>query len=256
MAHGDSEVLATQSGLPHQPKMAELLAAEVRRDILSGVYKPGESISSEATLMERFNVSRPTLREALRLLEAQQLITVRRGSHHGPVASLPDAALTARSFAMLLHLRRGTVADIYQFRMIFEPVAARLAAELATDEQIVDLRAILEAEYQARDDFSAFTILAWNFHTRLVALSGNLAMALVAETFERISKRHAEEYLAAADDSEGQSLLSYKAHTRLVDLLAARKGKDAERFWTKHMAIAGEKLLANSDKLSIIELLA
>jgi DNA-binding FadR family transcriptional regulator len=255
VAQSDTGFVAARSALPHQPKMAELVAAEIRREILSGEYQPGESISSEAALMERFDVSRPTLREALRLLESQQLITVRRGSHRGPVATLPDAALTARGFAMLLQLRKGTVADIYQFRMIFEPVAARMAAENATDAELAQLGEILEAEYSAREDFSAFTLLAWKFHSELVRLSGNLAMALVAETFERISRRHAAEYMSAVDDSEGQSLLSYKAHARLVDLLLKRKGKEAERFWTRHMALAGEKLLANPGDLSIIELM-
>jgi DNA-binding FadR family transcriptional regulator len=235
--------------------MAELVAAEIRREILRGDYEPGDSISSEAALIERFDVSRPTLREALRLLESQQLISVRRGSHRGPVASLPDAALTARGFAMLLQLRKGTVADIYQFRMIFEPVAARMAAENASDEEIAELGEILEAEYAAREDFSAFTLLAWRFHSQLVRMSGNHAMALVAETFEQISRRHAAEYMSAVSDTEGQSLLSYRAHVRLVELLSKRRGKDAERFWTRHMAAAGEKLLADSEKLSIIELI-
>jgi DNA-binding FadR family transcriptional regulator len=235
--------------------MAELVAAEIRREILRGEHQPGDSISSEAALMERFDVSRPTLREALRLLESQQLITVRRGSHRGPVAALPDAALSARSFALLLQLRKGTVADIYQFRMIFEPVAARMAAENATDAELAALRTYLDAEYAARADFGTFTVLAWRFHSDLVRLSGNLAMSLVAETFERISRRHADEYMAAVKDSEEQSKLSYRAHTHLVDLLEKRQGDKAEKYWARHMAAAGEKLLAIPGKLSLIELL-
>jgi DNA-binding FadR family transcriptional regulator len=243
-----------RSALPYQPKMAELVAAEIRREILRGEHAPGDSISSEATLMERFDVSRPTLREALRLLESQQLITVRRGSHRGPVATLPDAAISARSLALLLHLRKGTVADIYQFRSIFEPPAARMAAALAADDEIDALRSILYAEYEASSDFSVFTVLAWRFHSELVRLSGNVAMTLIAETFERISRRHANEYMAAVDDSEGESQLSYRAHKHLVDLLADRQGDRAEAFWARHMAAAGERLLANADQLSIIEL--
>ncbi len=244
-----------KSSRPYVPKMAELVAAELRNEILRGDYPPGESLSSEAALVGRFEVSRPTLREALRLLESQQLITVRRGSHRGPVASLPNAELTARSFAILLQLRKGTVADIYQFRMIFEPTAARMAAENASDAELSSLREVLDAEFASRDDFGAFTLLAWRFHSQLVRLSGNKAMALVAETFERISQRHAAEYLKNVENSQQQSELAYRAHTHLVDLLAKRKGREAERFWTKHMAVAGEQLLANAEKLSIIELM-
>lgn len=240
---------------PHMPKMAELLAAELRKEILRGDYAPGESLSSEAALVERFDVSRPTLREALRLLESQQLITVRRGSHRGPIANLPDAELTARSFALLLQLRKGTVADIYQFRMIFEPAAARMAAERATDAELGSLREVLDAEYGSRDDFSAFTVVAWRFHSELVRLAGNPAMTLVAETFEHISHRHAAQYMSSVENSQEQSELAYRAHRRLVDLLTKRKGAEAERFWMRHMAAAGEKLLTNTERLSIIELM-
>lgn len=255
MAQVGNGAAPKDSSRPYIPKMAELVAAELRNEILRGDYPPGESLSSEAMLVERFDVSRPTLREALRLLESQQLITVRRGSHRGPVASLPDAKLTARSFALLLQLRKGTVADIYQFRMIFEPAATRMAAENASDDELASLREVLDAEFASRDDFSAFTLLAWRFHSELVRLSGNTVMALVAETFERISRRHAAEYLANVENSQEQSELAYRAHSHLVDLLVKRKGREAERFWTKHMAVAGERLLANPEQLSIIELM-
>src|ERR1700758_1418506 len=101
------------------PKMAQVIAAELRAKILRGEFKPGDSLLSEATLMEQYDVSRPTLREALRLLEAQNLISVRRGSHRGPVVSLPDASVTARAVAIQLQLRGATLADVYQFRMIY-----------------------------------------------------------------------------------------------------------------------------------------
>lgn len=240
---------------PQMPKMAELVAALIRNDILSGKYLPGESLSPESDLIERYDVSRPTLREALRLLEAQQLVTVRRGSHSGPTARLPDASVTASSFAMLLQLRNGTTADIYQFRMIFEPVAARMAADRATQEELSSLRSLLDAEFKLQDDFSAFTVVAWRFHSEMVGLSGNRAMALVAETFEHISQRHAAVYMSNIENSQKQSQLAYKAHKRLVDLLEQRRGADAEKFWLRHMKITGDKFLANVEHLPVIELL-
>jgi DNA-binding GntR family transcriptional regulator len=57
------------------------------------------------------------------------------------------------------------------------------------------------------------------------------------------------------ENSQEQSELAYRAHRRLVDLLTKRKGAEAERFWTRHMAAAGEKLLTNTERLSIIELM-
>ena len=64
-------------------KTGELIAAQLRRQIVRGVLKPGQTLPPETQLMEHFGVSRPTLREAFRILEAETLISVRRGSRGG-----------------------------------------------------------------------------------------------------------------------------------------------------------------------------
>ena len=243
-------------GAAHRiPKMAEVIAAELRAKILGGELQPGESLLSEATLMEQYDVSRPTLREALRLLEAQDLVTVRRGSHRGPVVSLPDSSVVARSVAIQLHLRKATLADVLRFRMIFEPPAARLAAENATPEGIESLRSILTEETESRGDYAAFAAVSWRFHTVLINISGNATMAVVAESLQHISERLAIKSLAAAHDRESQQTLSLKAHNRLVKLIEKRAGAEAERFWGRHMAGVAEILMEAAESLSITELL-
>jgi DNA-binding transcriptional MocR family regulator len=88
-------------GVAHRiPAMAEVLAAGLRSRILEGELNPGESLLSEAILMEKYEVSRPALREALRLLEAKDHISVRRGSHRELVVSLPDGGVAARAAAI------------------------------------------------------------------------------------------------------------------------------------------------------------
>jgi DNA-binding FadR family transcriptional regulator len=235
------------------PKVAELVASELRTKILTGELLPGESISTESLLMEEYDVSRPTLREALRLLESQQLITVRRGSHHGPVVTLPDAAVSAVSFAMLLQLRSATLTDIYAFRQIYEPTAARLAAEKATPEEVSALRAILDEETARTDDREAFTVPAWRFHTELVRMSGNITMTLVTEVLEQISQRHAASQVVAITPE--QTRLSMKSHAKLVELIAAGRGAEAERHWRRHMQAAADTLLREGGLASIVELL-
>jgi len=241
-------------GTPTIPKMAELIAAELRAKILSGELKPGESLLSEASLVEEYDVSRPTLREALRLLEAQELVTVRRGSHRGPVVSLPDISVAARSVAIQLQLRRATLADVYRFRMIFEPPAVRMAAESATQQDIQALRAVLEEEDVRRGDFSAFAAVSWRFHTVLINLSANPAMAVIAESLQRISERHAAQSLAAADDRDKQQKRALRAHRKLVDLIEAGAGAEAEQFWRTHMAAVAKVVLEKAEGYVITEL--
>ncbi|WP_216892611.1 FadR/GntR family transcriptional regulator [Nocardia alni] len=236
------------------PKMAEVVAADLRQRILRGEFVEGDSLSPESALVEEYEISRPTLREALRLLEAQQLISVRRGSHKGAVVSLPGSDLAVDPFTILLQLRGATLNDVYRFRMIFEPQAVRIAAEKASAQEISDLRELLDQEARARRDAKVFPGVAWRFHTELVRLSGNVTMTLVAETLERISERHARTVASEWPDAEKQLDRAYRAHKKLVGLIADRQGEEAERFWAKHMATVGKQLISDADRTRIIEL--
>lgn len=245
----------TSSSAAHRiPKMAEVIAAELRTKILSKEFRPGDSLYSEASLMEQYDVSRPTLREALRLLEAQHLISVRRGSRRGPVVSLPDISVAAQSVAIQLQLRDATMADVYQFRAIFEPDAARLAAERATGEDIIELRHLIVEIEQAKPDYSEFARESWRFHRALVNIAGNATMSVVAETLHTISEEHARRSLAAWNDRAGQQNRAVKALQRLVDLIEQGDGLAAKEYWAAHMANVALRLVDDLSGTSITEL--
>ncbi|BBX66459.1 GntR family transcriptional regulator [Mycobacterium saskatchewanense] len=247
--------LTTPASNRRVPKISEIVASELRQKILRGEIREGESLSPESALVEEYNVSRPSLREALRLLESEGLVAIRRGSHRGPIAARPDTEQVVNVFTMHLQLRQATIADVYRFRMIFEPAAARMAAETATDEDVAALQALLTEEKAAIDDGGDFGAIAWRFHSELVRLSGNITMTLVTETLEKISARHAAAMLLGWDDQEEQRIRAYRAHRRLVGLIERHESEKAQQFWAKHMAQAGERLLENSATLEIIELL-
>src|SRR5206468_12578040 len=90
----------------------------------------GELLGREPELVERFGVSRPSLREALRILEAEQLIAVVRGVRGGVVVNAPDSRVTARTAAMVLQSRNVSVADVLEARHLLEPLAARAIASM------------------------------------------------------------------------------------------------------------------------------
>jgi GntR family transcriptional repressor for pyruvate dehydrogenase complex len=237
------------------PKLAEVIAAELRSRILSGELKPGESLLSEATLIEKYEVSRPTLREALRLLEAQSLISVRRGSHRGPVVVHPDGDVVARAVAIQLQLRGAALADVYEFRMAYEPAAARMAAERADDDGVARLRAVLTDEVAAVGDDHAFADAAWRFHSALVELSGNTTMGIVTASLQHISAQHAERSMSGSAEHLRWQELSVKAHRQLVDLIEQRAGAEAERFWAGHMAAVAQIQRAATEGQLVRELL-
>ena len=87
------------------PKVAELVADDLRRKIIRGQLPLGDTLPNEPTLLDVYNVSRPTLREALRILESEGLVTIKRGAQGGQV-HVPDMAVAARHVALQMQVRR------------------------------------------------------------------------------------------------------------------------------------------------------
>jgi DNA-binding FadR family transcriptional regulator len=111
------------------PKAAELVAASIRSAIIRAEIASGENLPPEAKLLEMFEVSRPTIREALRILEFEDLISVSRGARGGAKVKAPSPDFVSRAMGVALQARNVVLGDIYQARMIVEPAAAKLAAE-------------------------------------------------------------------------------------------------------------------------------
>ena len=154
----------SSSGDVRLPKVAELVAREIRRRIINGDVVAGDPLPNEAELTALFGVSRPTLREALRLLESDGLIEVKRGVRGGPRVRVPDVAVTARHAAMLLQMRGTTMEDLIGARMIVEPAAVRELARRSSKADVKALREAHQTELDAGDDYDANAHHATMFH--------------------------------------------------------------------------------------------
>src|SRR2546427_552984 len=129
------------------------IADEIRSLIVAGTLSEGDSLGHEPDLVERFGVSRPSLREALRILEAEGLVTVVRGVRGGVVVHEPDGRMTARTAALLLQARNVPLADVFQARNLLEPIAARTIATMrGRRAAIKELRALIGEEEAAIED--------------------------------------------------------------------------------------------------------
>lgn len=101
---GRAEVNYSTPAQFHIPKIAELIATTIRADIASGALKTGDQIPTEIEMTDRFRVSRPTAREAMRILEVAGLILTRRGSQGGAFVQAPTVIPLARQLGV--HLDR------------------------------------------------------------------------------------------------------------------------------------------------------
>lgn len=231
-------------------KMAALVAVRVRQMIVKGELTEGDWLPTEAELMQRFGVSRPTLREASRLLEADSLIRIRRGPPGGARVHLPGPDAAAPLFGLLLTLTGTTVRDVYEARMVIEQIAAHRLAEHGNPAQHAMLG--LEARHArtALGDSAAFTAASVAFHQRIVELSGNRTLATVAGMLAEIISRHtALAFRESREDPaviERRQALAVRAYDRLSALVADRDASGAQRFWDTHMEAAGAYLFHGS----------
>ena len=100
--------------------MPQMLADDIRMQLISGEMVPGQPLPPEKELLATYAVSRPTLREAMRILEAESLVETVRGMNGGAVLRAPDPFVVIRQAAVLLQLRGTTFADVYAARAVLE----------------------------------------------------------------------------------------------------------------------------------------
>ena len=232
------------------------IADELRSLIIAGELSEGDSLGHEPDLVERFGVSRPSLREALRILEAEGFITVVRGVRGGVVVHEPDQRMTARTTAMVLQARNVALADVFEARAQLEPLAARAIASMRGRRSIVsELSDLVTLEEAAVEDPIAFGVANAVFHERLVALAGNQTLTIVAEMINEIVA--AVTAVSQADDATGSVSVrrrGIKSQRRLLELLESGDGPAAEEFWRSHMAVVGRVMLGQ-DASTVVDLL-
>ncbi|HVW41081.1 MAG TPA: FCD domain-containing protein [Amycolatopsis sp.] len=249
---------ASDRNLVRPKKMADMVADRIRRMIARGEIGDGEWLPTEPELMERFGVSRPTLREAFRLLEADSLVTIRRGPPGGARVTVPGPEAAAAQFGLLLTLSTTTLRDVYEARMVIEPAAAgdlarrgNAAARKALVEELEKSRAAVETA-----DFGQQSV---RFHRRVVELAGNQTLATVIGMLSEIVSRQLARLYDEAPDTTVDTLASnrkaVRAYERLVELVEARDGDEAEAFWLRHMRAARTHLFRGGDDTQVVDLL-
>jgi len=199
-------------------------------------------LPKQEDLMAEFGISLPPMREALRILETEGLITVRRGNTGGAVVHQPQATKAAYMLGLVLQSRDVPVHDILNALRRLEPVcAAACAAREDRDEAVLPrLRATLEAAKDAIEDGVEYTRLARQFHADLVACCGNETMILVIGALESLWSAHVEE-------SRGQRRLgsfadidvrrvSAKEHEILYRQIADGNERGAEKTVRDHLS--------------------
>ena len=170
-------------------KTSETVAHDIVADIVGRDLQPGDRLPLEATMQATYRVSRASLREALRLLEVQGLISIKPGPGGGPVVGTVDARYLARTSALYYNLGGSSYREVFDVQLLLEPLAAEAAARNPDRELVAAVLAPLLAAQHPLDG-PAWYQSAFEFHHAVYLLGGNRVQNLITQSVAHIVADH------------------------------------------------------------------
>jgi DNA-binding FadR family transcriptional regulator len=235
--------------------MADQVATVLRRMFIRGEIAEGTMLPPESELMERFGVSRPTLREAFRVLESESLIVMHRGVRGGARVTRPRRETLARYAGLILEYEGVTLKDVYEARITLEtPMVVQLAKD-RDPAVIAELERIVEQDAQLEPGDAAVERLT-DFHAAIARLSGNKTLQIVTDMLHHIVVK-ANRSLQPTEGARAEQARrrSAKTHRIVLDLIKSGEADKAGALWRRHLEKAEEFVLSGSELSTVVDLL-
>src|SRR6202012_5682661 len=214
------------------PKASDVLAGELRERILTGELAEGDSLPAERELVKQAQMSRATVREALRILEVQNLVQVKAGRAGGAFVQRPTTKSMASSVSMLIRGRRIKLVDLMETREALEPFCAELAARNRTADDLTELDRANEAIADTEADLEQFLQANLDWHVGVAVASHNeLLIGLMTALSQAI---YAGTKNAAFVDTEIRMVTS-QAHRAITTAIRECDATAAERRMRRHV---------------------
>lgn len=172
---------------PRRQKIAVTIAQQIVAEIARRRYPPGTKLPGEREMLAQYEVGRGTLRESLRFLEMNGVLTVKPGPGGGPVVAEPDAHDLASTLGLFLELKGTSFGAILELRETLEPSIAGLAAAAKNKQAIARIAESVESMRVNIDDTERFLQANEAFHDRVATASGNPILALLLGSLDHIT---------------------------------------------------------------------
>jgi DNA-binding FadR family transcriptional regulator len=203
-------------------RVSQVIVDQIRLLMQQGRLKVNDRLPSERALCEQFGVSRVTVREALRVLEANGLVEIRVGSRGGAFVAVPSSARVGKGLADLLNLSPLTAAEVTEARMVFELGIVPIVVERATPEDIAELRELCDRQQNALKDESYSATLSAEFHVRVAACTHNAAIEMLVQSF------HGPLLMSLKEAKVAAPLMGPRGNTEHLEFVNALERHDAE----------------------------
>ncbi len=215
------------------PKTSEVLAKELRRQILGGAFPPGSTLPAESELVAQTGLSRGSVREALRILESESLVVTRPGRYGGSVVQRPGDESLRRSISIFVQGRGISLISLLQTREAVEPSLAALAAKNRTEEELEELIRATERVEAAFADTPKFLLENVDWHMAIAAASHNELLRGFMHSLAKMVHKVSAIDNFASDDVRKKVLY---AHRTILEAITAKDEKAAERRMARHLA--------------------
>lgn len=213
-------------------KRASVVAQQLVKMIREDNLKTGDPLPPEHEMLALYPVGRNTLREALRVLELQGVITIRSGRGGGPIVSSPDSRHLASTLALLMQFAETPFRAVLETRMHLEPIVAELCADRISPELAAELRSSVEAMESSPDDEKVFLRENQRFHELLANGSGNPLFSYFLNSLHWIIDGVA---LGVTYPKRARSAV-IKAHKAICEAIQAGDAEAASEAMRLHMA--------------------
>ncbi len=228
-------------------RISEMIVDQIRLLIRQGQLLAGDRLPSERELCERFGVSRVTVREALRVLEASGLVEIRVGARGGAFVSVPSSRRVGEGISDLITLASLEAVEVTEARMVFELGIVPLVCERATEQDIAELYEICDRSYAALQGDEYPLTLSAEWHTRYARATHNRAVLMLVESLHGplLMSLEKARHVAPMHGRHG-----VEEHRALVDAIAARDAAGASELMATHLQRTAERLASAGDAVT------
>ena len=215
--------------------LAKRIAGLICDDIEHAGWNTGTLLGSESELIDRYNVSRSVLREALRILELQGAVATRRGPGGGIFVAQPDSSGIVHAARVVMQFQGVNSSDIWEAREAVEEVCIRLVTERLDDEAADTLQRALDFE----DRSDEWAITEHVVHRALAEATGNPPMVLFVQALAELSIADVRGALRGKPRPAFAMNDIHKAHELIIKAILAGDAEKAASRMRRHLRAAG-----------------
>ena len=219
-------------------RASEDVVEQIKEAVFSGKLLPGDRLPPERELVLEFGLSRVTIREAIRMLEAAGIIQVKTGANGGAFVTEATPKIVTDSLTTLLKLRRATLLELSEARMVVETAIAEMAALRADDDDLAALERAVEHTRRAIDHNGSYASASLEFHTALAKAAKNNVLLSTVISF-RDPLNDALNDLGVIQEMR---LLALEQHKKLCDAIRRRDAIAARHLMEAHLQYFDERL--------------